>query len=108
MIHTVAEYYRQKKIFGSTTENHGGVPCLESSIRRLPTGNSINGGALSSRMVEPTMNSPKYYDIVGSLPLELVVQVAEYLHEADIVRNQRVRTRTISVHISRFRDDIDF
>lgn len=32
------------------------------------------------------------YDIVGSLPLELVIQVVRSLDEADIVRNQRVRT----------------
>lgn len=34
-----------------------------------------------------------YYDIVGSLPLELVVSVVEYLDETDIVRSRRVRTR---------------
>ena len=32
------------------------------------------------------------HDIVGSLPLELVVQVIEHLDMADVVRNQRVRT----------------
>lgn len=32
-----------------------------------------------------------YYDIVGSLPLELVAQVAEYLDLGDVVRSQRVR-----------------
>jgi len=31
------------------------------------------------------------YDIVGSLPLELLVQVVEYLDLEDIVRSQRVR-----------------
>lgn len=35
----------------------------------------------------------KRYDIVGSLPLELVIHVVEYLDEVDIVRSQRVRTR---------------
>lgn len=30
------------------------------------------------------------YDIVGSLPLELAVQVAEHLNLGDIIRNQRV------------------
>ena len=33
----------------------------------------------------------KYYDIVGSLPLELVAHVAEYQDGADIVRSQSVR-----------------
>ncbi|KAL1973755.1 hypothetical protein VTN31DRAFT_5315 [Thermomyces dupontii] len=38
-----------------------------------------------------------YYDIVGSLPLELLVQIVEYLDLEDIVRSQRVskRWRTI-------------
>ena len=31
------------------------------------------------------------YDIVGSLPLELVLTIAEYLEPADIVRYQKVR-----------------
>lgn len=33
-----------------------------------------------------------YYDIVGSLPLELLVQIVGYLDLKDIVRNQRVCT----------------
>lgn len=32
----------------------------------------------------------KYYDIVGSLPLELLLKIAEDLEPADIVRSQRV------------------
>ncbi|KAL1973996.1 hypothetical protein VTN31DRAFT_5556 [Thermomyces dupontii] len=35
----------------------------------------------------------KRYDIVGSLPLELVIHVVEYLDEVDIVRSQRVSKR---------------
>lgn len=33
----------------------------------------------------------KQRDIVGSLPLELVLQIVEYLDAVDIVRSQRVR-----------------
>mgnify|MGYP001357074407 CR=1 FL=1 len=36
-------------------------------------------------------NLHEYYDIVGSLPLELVIQIVYHLDEADIVRSQRVR-----------------
>lgn len=35
----------------------------------------------------------KHHDVIGSLPLELVAQVLDYLDEVDIVRSQRVRTR---------------
>lgn len=31
------------------------------------------------------------YDIVGSLPLELLINVVEHLDPEDIARNQRVR-----------------
>ncbi|KAL1976132.1 hypothetical protein VTN31DRAFT_2414 [Thermomyces dupontii] len=37
------------------------------------------------------------HDIVGSLPLELVVHVVEYLDQADIIRSQRVSRRWRSV-----------
>lgn len=40
------------------------------------------------------------HDIVGSLPLELVVHVVEYLDQADIIRSQRVR------YCPAFRDDL--
>lgn len=30
------------------------------------------------------------YDIVGSLPLELVIYIVEHLNPEDMVRNQRV------------------
>lgn len=33
----------------------------------------------------------KQYDIVGSLPPELVLQIVKYLDADDVVRNQRVR-----------------
>lgn len=33
----------------------------------------------------------KYYDVVSSLPLELLVQVVKYLDLKDIVHFQRVR-----------------
>lgn len=38
------------------------------------------------------MTSRHKHDIVSSLPLELVAQVAEYLDAVDIVRSQMVRT----------------
>lgn len=31
------------------------------------------------------------YDVVGSLPLELVLQIVKYLNPEDIVRSRRVR-----------------
>lgn len=34
----------------------------------------------------------RHFDIVGSLPLELVVELAQYLDGADIIRSRRVRT----------------
>lgn len=40
----------------------------------------------------------EYFDIVGELPLELVIHVVEYLDGADIVRSQRVRSH---IHMSR-------
>lgn len=45
--------------------------------------------------------SKKFCDIVGSLPLELVLQIVEYLDPADIVRSQRVG---IARCFSRFRN----
>lgn len=47
-----------------------------------------------------------YYDIVGSLPLELLVQIVEYLDLEDIVRSQRVsiaqvKTRKLVLHTDR-------
>lgn len=40
---------------------------------------------------ERTNSFRETYDIVGSLPLELVLDIAEYLEPADIVRYQKVR-----------------
>lgn len=34
-----------------------------------------------------------YYDVAGSLPLELLVRVVEYLDLEDIIRRQRVDAR---------------
>lgn len=31
------------------------------------------------------------FDVVGSLPIEILLQILKYLDPADIVRNQRVR-----------------
>lgn len=47
-----------------------------------------------------------YYDIVGSLPLELLVQIVEYLDLEDIVRSQRVsiaqvKTRKLVLYTDR-------
>lgn len=39
---------------------------------------------------DPFMESRNKYDIVGSLPLELVVQIAEYLDVTEILRLQKV------------------
>ncbi|KAL1973754.1 hypothetical protein VTN31DRAFT_5314 [Thermomyces dupontii] len=55
-----------------------------------------------------------HYDIVGSLPLELLINVVERLDVADIVRSQRVSKRwrkilscdTIIAHI--LRETLDF
>lgn len=33
----------------------------------------------------------EFEDLIDSLPLELLVQISEYLEPADIVRSQRVR-----------------
>jgi len=37
------------------------------------------------------------YDIVSSLPIELLMQVVDYLDLTDIVRSQRVRVSSDSV-----------
>ncbi|KAL1992106.1 hypothetical protein VTN49DRAFT_4138 [Thermomyces lanuginosus] len=52
---------------------------------------------------ERTNSFRETYDIVGSLPLELVLDIAEYLEPADIVRYQKVSKRWRSIFSS---DDI--
>ncbi|KAL1973638.1 hypothetical protein VTN31DRAFT_6273 [Thermomyces dupontii] len=39
----------------------------------------------------------KHYDIPGSLPLELLLQIVEYLDPADVVRSQRACIAHLSV-----------
>ena len=39
------------------------------------------------------------YDILSSLPLEILVQVAQYLDPEDIVRAQRVRTHIVLLNL---------
>lgn len=41
-----------------------------------------------------------HYDIVGSLPLELLINVVERLDVADIVRSQRVRIARVDARKS--------
>lgn len=43
------------------------------------------------------MTVHKAYDIVGSLPLELLLEVVEYLEPADIVRSQKVGNSLFSM-----------
>lgn len=45
---------------------------------------------MSSSKAASQVQFDRMYDIVGSLPLELLIYVAEYLSLEDIVRNQRV------------------
>lgn len=48
------------------------------------------GALMSSSKAASQVQFDRMYDIVGSLPLELLIYVAEYLSLEDIVRNQRV------------------
>lgn len=46
---------------------------------------------------EQTQMKPQHqFDIVGSLPLELVMNVARFLNPTDVIRSQRVRS---SLHL---------
>lgn len=47
-------------------------------------------------------NSIMYYDIVGSLPINLLIHVVKHLDLEDVFRSQRVRNVQFDVHTSVF------
>lgn len=51
------------------------------------------------RDVQASMINPRLtHDILGSLPLELVVQVVRFLDTSNVLRLQRVRVHIVTVH----------